>query len=46
MSGGAPTLAAWHIDVHHVKTLHTHEVKHNGDMGMEHLWFNEWASIT
>ena len=34
------TNTGWHIDVHHVRNLYTQmcEVKHNGDMGMGHLW--------
>ena len=35
------TNTGWHIDIHHVKNFFTHmkcEVKHNGDMGMGHLW--------
>ena len=36
---GSPN-TSWHINVHHVKNLHTLkcEVEHNGDMGMGHLW--------
>ena len=40
LSGGAPTCTSWHITVCYMKNLHTHEVwnKHNGAMGMGHLW--------
>ena len=39
------TNTSWHINVHHMKNLHTHEVikcevKDKG-MGMGHLWLNE-----
>ena len=37
LSGRAPTPLGTSIIVHHVKNLHTHEVKHNGGMGMGHL---------
>ena len=32
------TNTRWHINVHHVKICTQCEVKHNGDMGMGHLW--------
>ena len=35
-SRGAPTLAG-------SSKLYTHEVKHNGDMEMGHLWLNGWG---
>ena len=43
-SGGAPTLAG--TSMFTVWNLCTHmkcEVRHNWDMGMEHLWINGWG---
>ena len=43
-SGGAPTPAG--TSMFTIQKISAHmkcEVKHNGDMGMGHLWLNEWG---